>query len=379
MSRTKRDFRFLPLFFFAACLAACWGSLGLVFAQELQQRQQTAVQRGIDYLRHQGQADDGSFSSQTGSAVTALVITAILENRPQAISDPMITRAFQYLESNIRDDGGIYSLGSMYRNYETSLAVLAFKRGNENGRYDPILNNADRFLRGIQWTEDQGVDPSNPAYGGAGYGTHKRPDLSNTSFMIEALRELGAAEDDEAIQKALVFVSRTQNLESAANDTPFAARVDDGGFYYTPAAGGQSQAGQTPGGGLRSYGSMTYAGLKSMIYAGVESDDPRVQAALKFIQDNYSVEINPGMGTAGLFYYYHTFAKALDVAEIKTLEIRGGEQRDWRGELTAMLLKHQQPSGAWLNVANERWMEGDVNLVTAYALLALARSAENGS
>ena len=36
-------------------------------------------------------------------------------------------------------------------------------------------------------------------------------------------------------------------------------------------------------GGLRSYASMTYAGLKSMIYAGLDRDDPRVKAALTYI------------------------------------------------------------------------------------------------
>ena len=53
-------------------------------------------------------------------------------------------------------------------------------------------------------------------------------------------------------------MARTQNLVGPDNDQPFPAKAtgDDqaGGFYYTPAAGGESQAGQTPEGGLRSYG-----------------------------------------------------------------------------------------------------------------------------
>src|SRR5690606_19174736 len=117
-------------------------------------------------------------------------------------------------------------------------------------------------------------DKSDPAYGGAGYGSHRRPDLSNTSFLIDALKATGNGPDDEAMQKALIFVSRCQNLETEHNTTPFAAKNPDGGFYYTPAAGGTSQAGTLPDGGLRSYASMTYAGLKSMIYCGLEKDDP---------------------------------------------------------------------------------------------------------
>lgn len=332
---------------------------------------QKTVDAGIEFLRQRGQADDGSFSGQTGSAVTALCISAILENRPAAIADSVVTDALDFLEKHIRNDGGIYAVGSKHRNYETCVAVQAFKAANRDGRYNETLQHAEAFLKGLQWDEGEGIEPSDTAYGGAGYGNHQRPDLSNTSFMIEALRELGNGPEDEAIQKALIFVSRTQNLESSHNDTPFAAKVNDGGFYYTPAAGGQSQAGQTPSGGLRSYGSMTYAGLKSMIYAGVDKDDPRVKAALSFLRDNYSMEINPGMGQAGLFYYYHTLAKALDAADVDTLHVQG-VKHDWRSELVATLASEQQDDGSWVNDENQRWMEGDAQLVTAYALLALA-------
>ena len=41
---------------------------------------------------------------------------------------------------------------------------------------------------------------------------------------------------------------------------------------------------------------MTYAGLKSMIYAGVKHDDPRVKAAYEWIQKHYTLDENPGMG-----------------------------------------------------------------------------------
>ena len=143
------------------------------------------------------------------------------------------------------------------------------------------------------------------------------------------------------MKRALVFVSRCQNLESQDNTTPFAAKNPDGSFYYTPAAGGQSPAGNTANGGLRGYGSMTYAGLKSMIYAGVKPDDPRVKAAVKWCQMHYSVEENPGLGKAGLYYYYHTFAKALDAAGIKELADAKGVKHNWRQDLLAALVRQQ--------------------------------------
>ena len=149
----------------------------------------------------------------------------------------------------------------------------------------------------------------------------------------------------------------------------------DGGFYYTIAAGGSSQAGELPNGGLRSYGSMTYAGLKSMIYAGVDKDDPRVQAAVDWLRKHYTLDENPGMGAAGLYYYYHTFAKALAAIGQDVFVDEDGTKHNWRAELIAELAKRQQPDGSWVN-ENSRWLEGDANLVTGYALLALSYCRE---
>ncbi len=331
-----------------------------------------AATRGIEFLRNRGQADDGSFSRETGAAVTALCVRAILEHRPRSINDPVVKNGLSFVESKIQGDGGIYARGSLYRNYETSVAVGALVRANQDDRYESVLKRAEAFLKEIQWDEGEGIESSDAAYGGAGYGKHQRPDLSNTSFLIDALQDLGNDGDDEAIQKALKFVVRTQNLANQGNDTPHAEAIGDGGFYYTPAAGGQSQAGESDGGGLRSYGSMTYAGLKSMIYAGLTADDPRVQAAMEFIRKNYSLEDNPGMGQAGLFYYYHTFAKALDAANVEIIDDASGTPHAWRDELARHLIQLQQEDGSWVNSRSDRWMEGDRQLVTAYALLALA-------
>ncbi len=172
---------------------------------------------------------------------------------------------------------------------------------------------AEAFVKGLQWDDERRERQARASTTAApATAAQKRPDLSNTSFLLDALQVGRRGPDDEAVQKALVFVSRCQNLETEYNTTPFAAKNPDGGFYYTPAAGGASMAGKTANGGLRSYGSMTYAGLKSMIYAGLGPDDPRVKAAIEWIAEHYTLDENPGMGAAGLYYYYQTFAKALD-------------------------------------------------------------------
>jgi squalene-hopene/tetraprenyl-beta-curcumene cyclase len=331
------------------------------------------VGKAIEFLG-KSQAADGSFSAEAGPAVTALVATGILHSGRSA-DDPVVAKALKYVQGFAHPDGGIYADGTSHQNYETCIAIQCFNAANQDGRYDKLLAGADKFVRGLQWDDSEGHDKSSVNYGGAGYGGHKRPDLSNTSFLLDALKSSGAGPDDEAVQKALVFVSRCQNLESEANTTPFAAKVNDGGFYYTPAAGGSSQAGQTENGGLRSYASMTYAGLKSMIYAGVKPDDPRVKAATAWLAKQYTLDENPGMGGAGLYYYYQTFARALAAVGKETFTDESGKEHNWRADLIETLAARQKPDGSFVN-ETPRWMEGNPNLVTGYALLALAQCKE---
>ncbi|HEV3003369.1 MAG TPA: prenyltransferase/squalene oxidase repeat-containing protein [Pirellulales bacterium] len=329
-----------------------------------------AVIKALDYLRQRGQAEDGSFSKQQGPAVTALVTTAILRSG-RSPDDPLAAKGLKYVEGFVQDDGGIYRDGSVVQNYETCLALVCFVEANRDGRYDELIANAEKFIKHLQWDGEEGHDESSFNYGGAGYGKSKRPDLSNTNFLLDALKAAGNGPDDEAVKKALIFVARCQNLETEHNTTPFAALNPDGGFYYTAAAGGESQAGKDDDGALRSYGSMTYAGLKSMIFAGVGPDDPRVKAAIGWLKKHYSLETNPGMGDNGLYYYYHTFAKALDALGQEVFEDEDGVKHEWRKELAAELVARQQPDGSWIN-ENGRWLEGDANLVTGYALLTLS-------
>ena len=329
------------------------------------------VGSAIEYLATKQQAADGSYNAKAGPAVTALVTAAILKHG-RSPEDPQVAKALKYLEGFAQPDGGFYAPESNNKNYETALGLLAFSLANKNGKYDALLKKGDAFVKSIQWGSTDGKVASDVEFGGAGYGRSKRPDLSNTSFFLDSLKSTGNDENSEAIKRALVFVSRCQNLETEHNTTPFAAKNPDGGFYYTPAGGGSSQAGEDKEtGGLRSYASMTYAGLKSMIYAGLKKDDPRVVAAKKWLAKNYDLKSNPGMGQAGLYYYYNTMSKALEAnGEDKFVDDKG-VAHDWRKELIETLAAAQQKDGSWVN-ETPRWMEGDPALATGYALLALA-------
>ncbi|HVX09794.1 MAG TPA: prenyltransferase/squalene oxidase repeat-containing protein [Pirellulales bacterium] len=359
---------------FVLMLAAgvCWQGVASARAADDKDTKELGriVSKGIDYLRQKGQAEDGSFTKQVGPGITSLVTTAVIRNG-RSTRDPLVTKGLKYLEKFVQPNGGIYAPNSRLPNYETCLSIVCFKEANDDGRYDQLIKKADAYIKGLQKDSDEGKDESDVAYGGAGYGEKGRPDLSNTHFLIEALRAAGNDADDEALKKALVFVSRCQNLESEHNATPFPAKNPDGGFYYTPTGEGASPAGKTDNGGLRSYGAMTYAGLKSMVFAGVGPDDPRVKAAVDWARKHYTLEENPGLGSAGLYYYYHLFAKALDAIGTDEFVDSDGVEHNWRHELIEELGRRQQPDGSWVNT-DDRWLEGDRNLCTGFALLALS-------
>ena len=115
---------------------------------------------------------------------------------------------------------------------------------------------------------------------------------------------------------------------------------------------------------------MTYAGFKSLLYAGLTRDDPRVRAAFDWLRRHWTFAEHPGLGQQGLFYYYHAMARCLLAAQQTAIETTDGATRNWRDELVAALVARQRDDGRWVNDA-DRWEEGQPDLVTIYAVLAL--------
>lgn len=329
------------------------------------------VAKGLNYLATKGQAEGGTFSRRAGPGLTALAITAALRNG-KTVDDPMVAKGLRALEGFVKPDGGIYGDGRI-RSYETCIGILCFAEANKSGTYTAILKNARAFLISLQNGTAKDASADDPTFGGYGYDGAGRPDLSNTAYVLEALHALDVEASDPAVQRALVFISRCQNLKSPHNDLPLAAKVNDGGFFYTLPTEEELESAKGDGseGGLRSYGSMTYSGLKSMIYAGLNEDDIRVKSALVWIGKNYLLDSNPGLGSAGLFYYFHTFATTMKAAKVDTFTDSEGKRHDWRAELIAELAKRQNEDGSWTN-ANQRWLENDENLSTSFALMALS-------
>ncbi|MBY0515031.1 MAG: terpene cyclase/mutase family protein [Gemmataceae bacterium] len=323
------------------------------------------------------QEPGGGWSTKQNPGVTGVVVTGVLQCGLSP-DDPPAAKGLAYIEGLINPQAG-HIAGADPRvglqNYVTSVNVMALTAAKRDAKYRPVIGNAGTFLRKLQWDDGEGKTTKDDFYGGAGYDSKSRPDLSNTQFFLDALKDSGAPADDPAFKKALVFVSRCQNLESEHNTAPWAGRINDGSFIYSAAAGGSTKTSDDPAAPLTGYGSMTYAGIKSMIYCGVGPDDPRMKKAVEWIKKNYTLDANPGMppqlAHRGLYYYYHTFAKTMDLLGQDLFEDAAGVKHDWRAELVEVLAKRQRPDGSWAN-DNDRWMEGDPNLVTGYCLMALS-------
>lgn len=347
---------------------------------------QQSITRGVAYLR-QTQNEDGSWSPQPGPAVTALVMTALLDQPDVGADDLAVTRALAYILSKQKDNGGIYE--DILPNYNTAICLSALTRLRHRPDIEAALEKAEQFLRGLQYGVGDLNEHPKVHTGGVGYGKHGRPDGSNLSMFTQALHDLGCQPGDPAMAGAVEFWTRLQG--SATNTVNGDKIVQDGGAIYAPSINkdlvgvpqsmaspemiDEGKAGQ-PVSGLRTYGSMTYAMFKTYVYAQLPRDDQRVIDAVNWIRRNYSVDHNPGMPDDlkhhGYYYYLLTMSRALR-AYNDDLTDSNGAVIPWRNDLIDKVAELQRADGSWINPA-DRWMEGDANLVTAYALIALTQA-----
>ncbi|MDP6369543.1 MAG: terpene cyclase/mutase family protein, partial [Planctomycetota bacterium] len=322
---------------------------------------------------------------QPDAGISAMVLAALQSlpaPRPAGVQGA-IDAGLDWLVSLQREDGSIHD--GKLASYITSASIMALAASGEE-RHRAALPAARDFLIALQADEGEGYSEGDLYYGGIGYGGDERPDLSNLQMALEALAASGLEKDHEAFKRAMTFLERCQN-RSESNDTErsvdgtLIVPGDDGGSAYAP---GDSPAGfvtladgrKVP----RSYGSMTYALLKGFIFAGLPKDDPRMQAAWEWVREHYTLDVNPGFEQSpdpaaayqGLFYYFHTMARALDLYGADTITDQNGQVHAWRSELAGRLVAMQSPdNGSWINHNAPRWWEGNPVLATSYALLSL--------
>jgi len=339
---------------------------------------QQVIQKGNTFLLGQ-QNKDGSWGDPKLPAFTGFAIRSLLLDPAYDPKKPIpapIQKGLDWLVAQQKVDGGIYGKGMA--TYSTSASIMALWVAGPK-KYQEELIKARNFL--INQQTDWGVKGADDTIfdGGIGYGgTYAHSDLSNTHRAIEALYQTRTLATDSGDKKAmeldwkaaLAFVSRCQNLQATNKGKNVG---NDGSFVYYP---GNSKAGEAVDSetgriALRGYGSMSYSGLLSLVYADLDASDPRVKSVINWVSTNYTLEENPGLGGQGLYYYYHAMAKSLVAANIPTLDGKDGLKIDWRGDLAATVINAQREDGSWINTKASRWMENDPVLVTCYAVMTL--------
>jgi squalene-hopene/tetraprenyl-beta-curcumene cyclase len=352
-------------------------------AESLKKAEQS-IKKGAEYLLTKQNAD-GSFGKALNPASTCLSIVAIY-NAPGIDKKKLakaISSGLKYILQYVQKDGAIFPSAEdqtktqNYPNYTTAVALITLATVNRPEDLI-IMRKARKFLQGSQFNNKNSVD-----FGGIGYGRTGRADMSNLSFSSEALHfteyldKEPFTKDPEAAKKTKLmwknmqqFISRCQNLRSIHHDSDdiSSGPRDKGGFFYRP---NESKAG--PDGStikLISTASMSYAGLKSMMYAKMSKDDVRVMAVMKYLSSNYNMRENPGMGLQGHFYYLHVMTKALDVYGINYLKDSKGVKREWRKDMINQFSSMQNEQGYWSNT-NGRFFESMHELASSYAIISL--------
>lgn len=329
----------------------------------------TAIDHGLVWLCN-NQNSNGSWSNSVG--MTSLGSLVFL-NSGASESHFTVQDAIGYITSYVQPDGSI-SIGYPYSTYETSLSVMALV-ATHNPSHTATINNAANWLKDSQWDESclwGSVNMDNWHYGGFGYGSHTRPDLSNTQFALMALDSVTSISKGDLLwDKAQVFLARDQMRQQDVSIPDLAYTVtwdpsyniyNDGGFVYFP---GTSLS--TTG---TSYGSMTAAGIWGLRLCDVPPSDPRTVAALNWLLSNYTWDNNPGMTPDGRrfqYYYYLGLSKALTM----TLPTEFFDGHDWYADMSAKLLALQHPDGHWINTYTGHGGEGDPALCTSYSVLSL--------
>ena len=357
--------------------------------------------KAVEYLL-KNQMPNGSWMMHP--AITGLACLGIADTPSASLPETKakLDKALDFIVGCASENGVIdAAMGRRsYPVYSTSISLVCLAKFNRPKDMD-VMKKARAYLVSPD-VYPEGNPEHDPDAAGTGYGRHHRSDLSNTAWAMEALHVTEHLDKEPynndpnrassaklAWDKALTFITHCQNLKDTNQSAWVKSAPDDdkGGFIYSPADAmrsadvtrraadtaapplkGRPQPSQAQM--LRSYGSMTYSGLKCLIYAKVHKDDIRMKSAFDWVKRYYTVDENPGVGTAGYYYYLHTFSKTLALFNQPVITDAKGIDHDWQAEMVAAIAKHQQPDGSWVN-DNGRWMESLPALSTSYVLMAL--------
>ena len=326
-----------------------------------------ASARGVAWLAAH-QAADGSFSNPAFPALTGLPLWA-LSLAGDTNQAARAEAAVKFILGCAQEDGGIYRPdprrgGAGLGNYNTSVCMMALQA---TGRKDVV----PAILKARTYTASTQLQGDDDHAGGFGYdkGGRRHTDLSNTSMALDAMRMTQGVEEMRPAGEKRADLNWDAALKYVSN-----MQEKDGGFLYVKSApagaGGRGDAGDAARPRLRSYGSITYDGLLSLIHCQLTRSDPRVVSALDYCTRHWTLDENPGQGGQGLYFYYDILSRALNAAGVAEIAAVDGRKIAWKDELIKKLASLQKEDGSWVN-DNNRWWEADPVLATSYSLIAL--------
>ena len=300
-----------------------------------------SIARGIAYLR-KSQNPRGGWEEYGGQScgLSALCTLALL-NASVSRDDPDIVRAMRYLRAF-----------EPRATYSVALQTLVFCQLGAAGDLPRIRRNVELLLQG------QKTAGAGDRVGSWGYGSQRGAgDPSNSQF---ALLALGAAQDRGIKIDPIVF-ERAHRYWIKRQQT-------NGGWAY--------------GSGRQTSGSMTCAGIASVIIAGSRldpeaagdqvqccggntTDEEAIEKGIQWLGRNFSVEVNPGGEGLTMFYYLYALER---VGRLSGRRFIG--DHDWYREGADYLIGSQDEfQGFWSNVGP---MENS-NVATSFALLFLSK------
>ncbi len=307
-------------------------------AEVSREQVERSIRDGVAFLL-KSQRPDGGFGSEAGEGALA---TLALLTAGESAESPPLQRALKYLQD--------CRWASNRETYTRSLLAMAFAAADP-AKYRPeIFSNAER-LEGAQ--ARQGNWTYNMGFGRGGGG-----DNSNTQYALLGLyaaHEAGFPVQPDTWRRARVYWEQNQG--------------SDGGWGYNPGGGGGST------------GSMTCAGISSLIITGLkrvrgreqlvgdrvercgeEGVDPSLQRGLDWMATHFDVHQNPMSGITWHYYYLYGLER---VGRLSGRRFFG--ENDWYREGAAFLVRNQtRLRGSWIG-------NGGEVVTTSFSLLFLAK------
>jgi len=300
---------------------------------------QQSIDRGVAYLR-KSRTDRGGWSEYGGQScgLTALCTLSML-NAGVPSDDPDVSESLRYLRQFAPEE-----------TYSVALQTLVFC-------YVGAAADLPRIRRNVDWLEANQMDADSPRPGAWNYGgVRGGGDPSNAQFAILALGaavDRGVAVDVDVLQLAAEYWRASQ--------------LRRGGWSY---------------GGPRASGSMTCAGIASLIIirsalpsevaepltcCGTdESDEDAIARGLDYLGNIFSLRANPGGELLSYYYYLYAVER---VGRLSGRRLIGG--RDWYREGAETLVARQDGfQGFW---QGDGAIESNRDIATAFALLFLAK------